>query len=88
MNQNINIYLTKEIDLNFGEFDHAFDIIDKVRDGKIDLSDIKNNQENFKSYVGEIKKGRKSKAQKKPCIKWKCSIKQETKLLHFMMIIL
>ena len=27
--------------LNFGEFDNAFDFIDKIRDGKIDLSDVK-----------------------------------------------
>ena len=54
-------------DLNFDEFDNAFDIIDKVRDGKIDLADVKNNQEKFKSYLGEIKKGNKkhrSKVQK------------------------
>ena len=43
-------------DLNFDEFDNAFAIIDKIRDGKIDLSDVKNNQEKFKSYLGEIKK--------------------------------
>ena len=54
-------------DVKFNEFDNAFDIIDKIRDGKIDLSDVKNNQEKFKSYLGEIKKGNKkhkSKAQK------------------------
>ena len=50
-------------DLNFDEFDNAFDIIDKVRDGKIDLADVKNKQEKFKSYLREIKR-RKSKAQK------------------------
>ena len=50
-------------DLKFDEFV----IIDKIRDGKIDLSDVKNNQEKFKSYLGEIKKGskkHKSKVQK------------------------
>ena len=54
-------------DLNFDEFDNAFDIIDKIRDGKIDLSDVKSNQKKFKSYLGEIKKGNKkhrSKVQK------------------------
>ena len=38
-----------------------------MRYGKIDLSDVKNNQEKFKSYLGEIKKGskkHKSKVQK------------------------
>ena len=46
-------------DLNFDKFDNAFDIIDKIRNGKIDLADVKNNQEKFKSYLGEIKKGNK-----------------------------
>ena len=32
-------------DLNFDEFDNGFNIIDNIRDGKIDLSDVKNNQE-------------------------------------------
>ena len=63
-----------------------------TQDGKIDLFDVKNNQEKLKSYLGEIKKGNKkhvSKVQKKtPCIILKCFTKQETKLLNFMMIIL
>ena len=29
------------------------------------LADVKNNQEKFKSYLGEIKKGKKSKEQKR-----------------------
>ena len=52
-------YKGNNLDLNFDEFDNAFDIIDKIRDGKIDLSDVKNNQEKFKSYLREIKKGNK-----------------------------
>ena len=54
-------------DLNFDEFDTALALIDKILDGKISLTDVKNNQEKFKSYLGEIKKGnnkRKSKEQK------------------------
>ena len=38
-------------EINFDEFDNAFDIIDKIRDGKIDLSNVKNNKEKFKSYL-------------------------------------
>ena len=60
-------YKINIVDVKFDEFDNAFDIIDKIRDGKIDLSDVKNNQEKFKSYLGEIKKGNKkhrSKVQK------------------------
>ena len=34
-------------DLNFEGFVSAFVITDKIRDGKIDLSDVKNNQENL-----------------------------------------
>ena len=54
-------------DVSFYEFDNALDIIDKKRDGKIDLANVKNNQEKLKSYLGEIKKGNKkhrSKVQK------------------------
>ena len=51
-------------DVEFNQFDNAFYITDKIRDGKINLSDVKNNQEKLKSYLGKIKKGKKSKAQK------------------------
>ena len=59
-------YKGNNLDLNFDEFDNAFDIIDKIRDCKIDLADAKNSQEKFKSYLGEIKKNNKhrSKVQK------------------------
>ena len=50
-------------DVNFDKFNNALDIIDKIRDGKIDLADVKHNQEKFKSYLGETKKGKKSKEQ-------------------------
>ena len=36
-------------DLNFDEFDNALALIDKIRDGKINLTDVKNNQEKFKA---------------------------------------
>ena len=47
--------------MKFNGFDNAFGIIDNIRDGKINLADVKYNQENFKSYLGEITKGKKSK---------------------------
>ena len=50
--------------MKFDQFDNAIDITNKVRDGKIDLAGVKNNQQKFKSYLGEIKKGNKSKEQK------------------------
>ena len=55
-------------DAKFDKFDNVLDFIDKIRHGKIDLADVKNNQEKFKSYLGEIKKENKkqrSKVQKK-----------------------
>ena len=52
-------YKSNTADVNFNKFDNTFSIIDKIRDGKTDLADVKNNQENFKSYLGEIKKGNK-----------------------------
>ena len=49
----------------FDEFDNAFGIINKIRDGKKDLAGVKKNQDKFKYYLGEIKKGtKKSKEQK------------------------
>ena len=54
-------------DLNFDEFDNALALIDKIRDGKISLTDVKNNLKKFKSYLGEMKKGnlrKKSKVEK------------------------
>ena len=43
-------------DLNFNEFDNALALIDKIRDGKTSITDVKNNQEKFKSYLGNIRK--------------------------------
>ena len=59
-------------DVNFDEFDNALDIIDKIRDGKTDLADVKNNQEKLKSYLGDIKKGNKKIDQK--CKKTLCFV--------------
>ena len=44
-------------DVNFDEFDNAVDIVNKIRDGKKELTNVKKNQENFKSLLGQIKKG-------------------------------
>ena len=56
--------------VKFDEFDNAFSIIDKIRDGKTDLADVKNSQQKFQSYLGEIKKGNKSKEQKKNFVQY------------------
>ena len=78
-------------DAKFDKSDNALDIIDNIQDPKINLVHVKNNQEKFKSYLGQIKKGNKkhrSKVQKILCTILKCSTRQEKKLLNFMMIIL
>ena len=52
-------------DLNFDRFDNAISLIDKIRDGKISLTDVKNNQWKLKSCLeGNKKGGKKSKEQK------------------------
>ena len=81
-------YKGNTADVKFDKFDNALDIIDKIRDGKIDLADVKNNQEKFKSYLGEIKKEKNQKRKKTLCTILKRFTKQEAKLLNFMMIIL
>ena len=47
-------------DEKFNEFDNAFVLLDKMRDGKISLVDAKNDQAEFKSNLNEIKKGNKT----------------------------
>ena len=66
-NDLIHRYKSRIAKEKFDEFDNVLDIIDEIRDSTITLSDVKNNQEKFKSYLGEIKKGNnrcKSKEQK------------------------
>ena len=58
-------YKGKVADKKFDEFDNALDIINKIRDGKKNLADVKYNQQDFKLYLGEIKKrSKKSKEQR------------------------
>ena len=51
-------------DLKFNEFDGGVDIINKIRDGKEELSDIKNIQHYFKALLGQVKKVLKNKKNK------------------------
>ena len=62
-----------------------------MQNTEISLADVKNNQEKFKTYLGEIKKETKNIDQnnkKTLCTILKCFTKQEVKLLSFMMIVL
>ena len=81
-------YKSNSPDLTFDEFDNALALIDKIRNGKISLTDVKNNQEKLKSYLGEIQKMKHRKSKKTFCIILKRFIKQEMKPVNFMIIIL
>ena len=52
----------------FNKYDNALDLIDKIRNGEINLADAKNNQKNFKIHLGEIKKGAKKSKEEKSTI--------------------
>ena len=72
--------------LNSFGIDHAFDIIDKIQNGEISLSEVKNNQEKFKSYLGEIKRGnnkRRSKEQKNALYNIEMLYKARNKSIKF-----
>ena len=78
-------------DGKFDGYDNPFDLLDKIREGRIKLSNARNDQIKFTSDQAEIKKRNKkrSKAQKKThYTKLKCFAKQETRLFNFLMIIL
>ena len=73
-------------DLSFDEFDNALALIDKIRDGKISLTDLKSNQEKFKSCLGEIKKGndkRKLKEQKNALYNFETLYKARNEAIKF-----
>ena len=77
--------------VKFDQFDNAFSLLDKMRDGKISLTNAKNDQAEFKLDLNEIKKKETKnidqKSKKLHCIILKCSTKQETVII-FLMIIL
>ena len=54
--------------VKFDEFDNAFGFIDKIQDDKTEVVNVKNDQGKFKTYLGKIKEGNKSKKQKKHLI--------------------
>ena len=49
-------YKGRTADAKFDKFDNALDIINKIKNGEIRQADVKNNQEKFKSDLGEKKK--------------------------------
>ena len=81
-------YKGNTADVKFDKFDNALNITNEIQNGEIRLADVKNYQEKFKSYLGEIKKEKNQKRKKTLCTILKRFTKQEAKLLNFMMIIL
>ena len=49
-------YKSNTADIKFSEFDNVLDIIDKIQNGKTNLSNVENNQQKLKYYLGEKKK--------------------------------
>ena len=71
-------YTGPTADAKFNEFDSALSLVDKIREGEINLANVKNDQKRFKSNLSKIKKVNKKIL--------KCFIKQRKMLLNFMMI--
>ena len=79
-------YKCNNADVKFNEFDNAHNIIDKIQDGEIDLANVKNNQDKFKYYLGEIKKRNKkhiSKVQKNTLYNIKILYKARNEAIKF-----
>ena len=72
--------------MKFDEFDNDLALINKIWDGKTSLADVKNNQEKFKSYLREIKKGnnkRKSEVQKSAMYNTETLYKARNEVIKF-----
>ena len=82
-------YKNNNSDEKFDKYNNALELIDKIRDDEIKLSDVKNDQAIFKSNLGETKRENKKYQRSKRMLytMLKCFIKQETRLLNFLMII-
>ena len=77
-------------DEKFDKYDNVLNLIDKIKDGKIRILDVKNDQAIFKSNLGEIKKGnnKKSSREQKNALFNIEMLYKEMRPLNVMMIIL
>ena len=55
-------YKVKTTDAKFDEFDNAFNLLDKIRNGETTLTDVKSDKIKFKSDLGKIKKDVKNRS--------------------------
>ena len=79
-------YKGKIASAKFDKFYNAFSLLDKIRDAKINLTDAKNDQEDFEKHLSEIKKGNplnKSKEQKNGFYNIKMLNKWRTEVIKF-----
>ena len=84
-------YKHKTPDEKFDEYDHALDLINKIKNGTIKPAEAKNDQIRFKSNLGEIKKKITKKDQKSKNTRYTiltCFTKQERRVSKFLMNIL
>ena len=73
-------------DEKFNEFDNAFSLLDKIKDGKINLTDAKNDQVEFKLNLSEINKENKqhrSKEQKNTLYNMEMLYKARNNVIKF-----
>ena len=61
-------YKGNTADVNFDQFDNALDLIHKIKNGRITITNAKNDQKDFKSSLGKIKKGNKKSRDQKNVI--------------------
>ena len=69
----------------WNEFDNAFNLLGKIREGKIKIADAKDDQIKFKPKLGEIKKNKqknRSKEQKNTLYNIKILYKARKMLLN------
>ena len=70
MNEKVNYddliyrYKGNTANVKFDQFDNAFSLLDRIRDGKRRLTNAKNDQAKFKSDLNEIEKGNKKQTSK------------------------
>ena len=74
--------------VKFEKFDNALNIINKIKNGEIELKYVKNNQEKFRIYLGEIKKRIIDKRTKKHFVQYGNALQSKKRSYKiFMMVI-
>ena len=78
-------YKVKTTDAKFDEFDNAFNLLDKIRNGETTLADVKSDKIKFKSDLGKIKKDIKnrSKELKKSTVQYWNSLQSKEQCYYF-----